>query len=133
MSENTNSGVGNIGWFDITTANAENLKDFYSKVVGWEAETFSMGDYDDFVMVLPGTDTPVAGICHSRGSNKDLPKGWIIYITVKDIDYSIANVISLGGKQITPIKKQGEIGRYCVVEDPAGGVLALYQAENGNK
>ena len=28
----------------------------------------------------------MTGICHARGSNAELPAGWLIYITVADVD-----------------------------------------------
>lgn len=126
MSDNNNL-VGTIGWFDITVNNAANLTKFYNKVVGWEIQPFSMGDYDDFIMTQPGTGTPIAGICHATGANSGLPNSWILYITVADLEKSITQVLLNGGIVITDVRRHDDIGIYAVIQDSEGGVVALYQ------
>ncbi len=119
--------AGKIGWVDMTVADAEGIRDFYASVTGLVPEPVSMGDYDDFNMTHSGSGTPVAGICHAKGSNADLPGGWLVYFTVADIDSSIAAVEAGGGKvTVEPRSLAG--GRFAVIEDPAGGVAALYEA-----
>jgi len=65
--------TGVIFWRDLTVPNAEQVRDFYSQVVGWRAEPLEIGDYADFIMTAPGADQPTAGLCHARGVNADLP------------------------------------------------------------
>ncbi|MBT8087675.1 MAG: VOC family protein [Gammaproteobacteria bacterium] len=118
--------VGRVGWIDITVDDASGMRDFYSKVVGWSAESVSMGDYDDFSMAMPATGEAVTGICHARGSNADLPSGWLIYIVVADLDASIAACTEKGGRiMVEPRSLAG--GRFCVIEDPSGASAALFQ------
>ena len=71
---------GTIAWTDLTVPDAESLRDFYAKVVGWRFEPVPMGEYHDFNMIPPNGDGPAAGICHARGANADLPPVWMIYI-----------------------------------------------------
>jgi len=119
--------AGAIGWIDITVDDAEELRDFYSKVVGWKPEDVSMGDYADFNMTMPGTGIPAAGICHARGGNAELPRQWLIYIVVRDADSSAAICTANGGKVLVGPREMGG-GRFAVIEDPSGAVAALYQA-----
>lgn len=121
------SEVGKIGWVDISVDDAAGLRDFYRKVVGWKSEDASMGDYSDYSMAMPGTGDVVSGICHARGGNADLKGGWLIYITVADVQASAAACTANGGKvQVTPRSLAG--GQFCVIEDPSGATAALYQA-----
>jgi predicted enzyme related to lactoylglutathione lyase len=91
-----------------------------------------MGDYQDFCMhPAPGAD-PVAGICHARGENAALPPQWIIYITVDDLDESVRRCCELGGKVRVPMRSSGGAGRFCVIEDPAGAVAALFEPSTQN-
>ena len=118
--------TGKISWIDITVDDAEGLRDFYAKVVGWEPEGLSMGEYSDFNMKMPGSGVPAAGICHALGSNADLPPQWLIYIVVRDLAQSVAACSDNGGKIVVqPRPLSG--GSFCVIEDPAGAVAALYQ------
>lgn len=118
--------IGTITWFDLTVPNAEEVRDFYKKVVGWKASPVSMGDYDDYTMSSPESDNAVAGVCHARGGNAGLPPQWLIYITVENVDESAERCVELGGKIISDPKDMGEYGRYCVIQDPAGAVVALF-------
>ena len=125
MSEK--ASVGSIMWTDLTVENAERIRDFYSAVVGWTASGVDMGGYDDFNMNDPETGTPVAGVCHARGGNADLPPVWLIYVNVEDIEKSIASCVELGGQVISGPKGMGGQGKYCVIRDPAGAALALFE------
>ncbi len=126
MSENRNV-VGSITWTDLTVENAEEVKNFYREVVGWKTEAVSMGSYSDFNMNMPTDGTAVAGICHARGGNADLPPQWLIYITVENVEKSAARCVELGGKVIAGPKGMTGSDRYCVIQDPSGAVAALYE------
>jgi predicted enzyme related to lactoylglutathione lyase len=71
---------------------------------------------------------PVAGICHARGHNAGLPPVWLIYITVDDLDQAVRRCEELHGKVLRPATGAGPSGRFCVIEDPAGAVCALFEA-----
>lgn len=118
--------VGTIGWFDLTVPDAAKARDFYKSVVGWTTSDVNMGDYTDYSMHPPGGD-PVAGVCHARGPNADLPAIWLMYITVADLEKSVANCQANGGSAITPIRDMGSYGRMVVIRDPAGAMCALIQ------
>jgi uncharacterized protein len=118
--------VGSITWTDLTVENAERISDFYGAVVGWTASGVDMGGYGDFTMNDPETGTPVAGVCHAREGNADLPPVWLIYVNVEDIERSVMRCIELGGQVISGPKGMGGQGRYCVIRDPAGAALALF-------
>jgi predicted enzyme related to lactoylglutathione lyase len=127
MSNKEKTEVGSITWFDLTVQNAEVVKDFYSKVVGWKAAPVSMKGYNDFNMNSPESKQTRAGICHQRGANAHLPSQWLIYITVKSADESARLCSENGGRILVGPKEMSGYGRYCVIEDPAGAVCALFE------
>ncbi|MBU0561333.1 MAG: VOC family protein [Bacteroidetes bacterium] len=127
MSENTKPSVGTIGWIDLTVENADEVRDFYSKIIGWKTSPISMGDYSDYTMITPDTNIPVSGVCHAKGTNAGLPAKWLIYINVADINESIIQCEKLGGKILTAPKDYSGMGKYCVIEDTAGAVCALFE------
>ncbi|MBS3944504.1 MAG: VOC family protein [Melioribacter sp.] len=122
-----NKDIGSIGWVDLTTNNAEELKKFYSEVAGWKYENVPMGDYNDFNMLSPSTGAPVAGICNKRGGNSEIPSQWMIYILVDEIEEKIKRCKDLGGKVLLDIKDVDGYGKYCVIQDPANAVCALFE------
>jgi len=116
---------GDIVWTDLTVENATEIRDFYTKVTGWQQEPLSMagGAYEDYV-IKTTEGTPVAGICHARGSNAALPAQWLVYVAVEDVNQSAQTCTEMGGKIIDGPRKMGEKD-FCVIQDPAGAVLAL--------
>ncbi|TPH13386.1 VOC family protein [Litorilituus lipolyticus] len=121
------TNIGAIEWCDLTVNNAENIKDFYSDVVGWQSKAESMGEYDDYNIILPESGDTVAGICHARGSNSNLPAQWLMYVNVEDVKASANKCIALGGEVLDgPRTMCGK--QFCVIKDPAGAVLALVSA-----
>ena len=117
--------VGTIGWMDLTVPDAERMKDFYKSVVGWSSSEVGMGDYNDYCVHPDANSDPVAGLCHARGPNTGLPAAWLIYISVADLDASLATCKQLGGEVVTPVRDMGSYGRMAVIRDPAGAVCAL--------
>jgi predicted enzyme related to lactoylglutathione lyase len=126
MKEEEKLETGSIIWADLTIPDAKEVTTFYSSVIGWKSEPVSMGDYNDFSMNSPETGRTMAGICHARGGNADLPPQWLIYFTVKDVDKSAELCEKNGGKIIAGPRNMGKFGRYCVIQDPAGAVAALF-------
>ncbi|HSD64847.1 MAG TPA: VOC family protein [Ignavibacteriaceae bacterium] len=118
--------TGAVIWTDLTVPNAEEVKDFYSAVIGWKSEPVKMGDYNDYSMNSPETGRTIAGVCHSKGINADLPHQWLIYFTVKDVDKSVETCLRNGGEIIAGPRNMGRYGKYCVIKDPAGAVAALF-------
>lgn len=118
---------GTIAWIDLTVPDAGEVRQFYETVTGWTSSGVDMGGYSDFNMTPPASDRPVAGVCHARGSNADLPAQWLIYVIVADLDASLRRTADLGGAVVAGPKNMGGQGRYAVIRDPAGAVAALWQ------
>ena len=124
MNEKTKPPIGSILWHDLTVPDATAIKDFYCDVVGWQADPLDLGEYHDFNIKTPAEGEVITGICHARGSNANLPPQWLIYIQVEDADASAQRCLSLGGKVLDGPRQMGDY-RFCVIQDPAGAVLAL--------
>jgi predicted enzyme related to lactoylglutathione lyase len=119
---------GTILWHDLAVPDAGIVSDFYQKVIGWEKSGLSMGDYDDYVMQVPDGDsqTGTTGVCHAKGTNSYIPPYWMIYVAVENLDKSLEQCTENGGKVVGEKKKMGE-DRYCLIQDPAGAYLMLYE------
>jgi predicted enzyme related to lactoylglutathione lyase len=122
MSE---SEIGKITWQDLTVPNADAIRDFYSAVVGWTAEAVDMGGYSDYSMMAPDGSCG-GGICNARGANAEIPPQWLVYITVQSVAKSVEKCIEMGGKVLSGPRDLGN-DTFCVIQDPAGAVCALYQ------
>ena len=116
--------VGRIEWMDLTVDDASRLRDFYCSVVGWSSSEVSMGSYADFNINLPNSNDTVAGICHARGNNANLPSQWLIYVRVASVKDSTSECERRGGKVLDGPRRMGG-SNFCVIQDPAGAVMAL--------
>lgn len=118
------SNIGRVEWLDLTVNDATSVRNFYKSVVGWTSSDVPMGNYEDFNMNAPGTQDTVAGICHARGINNNLPTQWLVYVRVASVADSAALCTKLGGKVLDGPKRMG--GQFfCTIQDPVGAVMAL--------
>jgi len=122
----TGAVPGHIGWVDLTVPDADGVRDFYTAVTGWKVENVAMGGYSDYCMTARD-GAQVAGVCHRRGPNENLPAVWLVYIVVDDLEASMAACRAKGGKVLDGPRSMGGTSRICVIQDPAGAVAALYQ------
>jgi len=115
--------TGTIVWHDLTIDNAGEVRDFYSKVVGWKPEPVDMGGYSDYNM-LDTNGQSTAGVCFRSGPNSNLPPQWLIYVAVADVQKSADAAVQSGGRVVEGPRKMGGQD-FCVVQDPAGAYTAL--------
>lgn len=116
--------LGRVEWLDLTVHDGRRLRDFYSAVVGWKGEDVDMGMYSDYNMNLPESGETIAGICHARGPNSNLPAQWLVYVRVASVHEAAETCSQKGGKVLDGPKRMGS-SDICVIQDPAGAVMAL--------
>ena len=126
MSGREKPEIGAVGWFDLTVPDADGVREFYERVVGWTSRGHDMGDYEDYEMSTPD-GRRVAGVCHARGVNAEVPPRWMLYVNVADLDESLKQCEALGGAKVGEIRDMGSYGRLCYVRDPSGAAIALIQ------
>ncbi len=124
LAEQKPSNIGGIEWMDLTVDDASGVQKFYTSVVGWSSSEVDMGNYSDFNIKLPGTQDTIAGVCHARGGNANLPSQWLIYVRVESVADSAVQCKQLGGKVLDGPRRMGG-SNFCVIQDPAGAVMAL--------
>lgn len=119
----TDVGLGRVAWFDITTTNLAESKNFYGKLFGW---TF---------LPVQGTDQAVeivvggTGIGTLRGADgKMSPFNGVAYIQVNELETSCAKAKELGGTVVPgfPFNLPDGTGAIALVLDPSGHPIGLY-------
>ena len=124
VAEKKPSNIGKIQWMDLTVPDAGQLQKFYTSVVGWSSNDVDMGSYSDFNLNLPGTEDTIAGVCHSRSNNDNIPSQWLIYVRVESVADSAERCKKMGGEVLDGPRRMGG-SNFCVIKDPAGAVMAL--------
>lgn len=119
-----NERLGCISWLSLTVPDALSSRDFYQRVVGWNAKSTekggSEGDVAKFEMQIDNK-TAAAEISQSCSEQNNIPSVWLIHLPVDDLLESLRRVSEGGGEVVTEFPD----AEYAVVRDPVGVYLAL--------
>jgi predicted enzyme related to lactoylglutathione lyase len=120
--------LGNFVWYELLTEDCNAAKNFYSQVIGWEAQDAGMTDHA-YIIVSAGQ--------YRIGGLMDIPADaralgvkpcWTGYIGVDDVGAYTQRVQDAGGKLLRPEQEIPGVGRFAVVADLHGAVFILFSA-----
>lgn len=116
-------GSGRIAWFDITTTNLPQSKDFYGKLFDWQ---FTPVQGTDLAAEIVAGGTPIGTLRVADG--KITPFNGVVYVQVTDLQASCKKAKELGGTipEGFPFNLPDGIGAIALVLDPAGHPIGLY-------
>lgn len=116
-------GPGRIAWFDITTTNLPQSKEFYGKLLGWQ---FTPVQGTDQAAEIVAGGTPIGTLRVAEG--KITPFNGVVYVQVTDLPASCKKAKELGGTipDGFPFNLPDGIGAIAVILDPAGHPIGLY-------
>ena len=64
------------------------------------------------------------GLMQIPATAEGCPPHWGIYVTVDDVDTTAEQAVSLGGRLLVAPQDIPKVGRFCVIQDPQGAVIA---------
>jgi len=116
-------GNGRVAWFDITTTNLPQSKDFYAKLFGWN---FTSLKGTDRALEIVSDGRPIGTLRVADG--KISPFDGVVYIQVSDLPASCATAKDLGGTIPPgfPFNLSDDKGAIAVVADPSGHPVGMY-------
>lgn len=121
MPEITKAPAGTFCWVESTSKDPEAAKKFYGSIVDWS--------FDDSPLPggMPYSRAMIGGRSVCGFFKMDVPTPfWLSYIMVDDADASAKKAEQLGARTVRPVMDAGP-GRMAVLEDPTGGVFAIWQ------
>ena len=117
---------GAFSWSELMTNDPRAAGDFYSKLFGWKIETADMGT-GPYHLIKIG-DVSIGGIMGKPpGTPADMPPMWGSYVTVSNLDETVAAVKRLGGGVLMEPMEVKTVGRMAVIRDPQGAPLSVIQ------
>ena len=116
-------GNGRVAWFDITTSNLAQSKEFYGKLFDW---TFTPVQGTDLAAEIVAGGTHIGTIRVAEGQISAF--NGVVYVQVADIQASCKKGKELGGTVPPgfPFNLPGGIGAICLVVDPSGHPMGMY-------
>src|SRR3954468_12731580 len=125
-SEMTKPKTGEVSWNELVTRDTKGAADFYGKLFGWQSTPFKPQGADPGaqpynLFKLDPNSMGVGGMM--QVPHPEMPSQWIPYVSVDDIEASMAQATKLGAKTCVPVMSIGEIGRIAIIQDPQGATI----------
>lgn len=121
----TTPTVGTPCWVELGSSDPAAAKAFYAELFGWRAEVDPNPEAGGYTMMLLG-DRPAAGLTALYAPGQ--PTAWTVSFATADADASVALATAAGGTVLMEPMEVLDIGRFAIVEDPAGAAFSLWQA-----
>ena len=116
---------GRFIWYELMTPDVPAAKGFYGEVVGWTAQDVPMPGM--IYTLLNANGAGVAGAMALTAEHKaqGIPPNWTGYVSVDDCDAAAAKAKSLGGSMMREAMDIPGVGRFAIIADPHGAVIAI--------
>jgi predicted enzyme related to lactoylglutathione lyase len=116
-------GPGRIAWFDITTTNLPQSKEFYGKLFNWQ---FTPVQGTDLAAEIVSGGTAIGSLRVAEG--KISAFNGVVYVQVADIQASCKKAKELGGTVVPgfPFNLPDGTGAIALVVDPSAHPVGLY-------
>ncbi|MDE2973299.1 MAG: VOC family protein [Gemmatimonadota bacterium] len=116
--------LGRFSWHELMTPDPDSARDFYSAITGWSTGTWDAGG-KPYEMWMNG-DMPVGGLMDLPAP--EVPPCWLAYVSTPGLDGTLAKVRDRGGSVLKEMAVP-QVGRFAVLADPQGGVIAAIEPE----
>lgn len=120
---------GRFVWYDLLTTDPKSATNFYTKLIGWSTTQWEGGAFP-YTMWTNGEDT-IGGIMELPDEVKaaGAPPHWLAYVAVLDVDATVKQATQLGAKVLKEATDIPTVGRFAVLADPQGAVIAIFTPE----
>ena len=122
MPKNMNA----VGWFEIPVTDLERAIKFYESVFGVKLSRNEMGPLKMAWFTWTEDAMGAAGSLVKADGYTPSHAGTLVYMTVDDIDKTLAKINATGGKTILPRTAIGEYGFIAHFQDSEGNRVALH-------
>jgi predicted enzyme related to lactoylglutathione lyase len=117
-------GLGTFCWNELLTQNPKEGVALHTEVFGYGTEEKDMGPMGTYTIFKRG-DVQTAGAM--KAMDPRAPSMWLAYVAVDDVDKSLERAKKLGAKDIVGASDIPAIGRFAVISDLDGAVVALFK------
>ncbi|HEY2446470.1 MAG TPA: VOC family protein [Rhizomicrobium sp.] len=121
---------GRFIWYELMTPDVAAAKRFYGEVVGWAAKDMPMSpDFTYTLFNANGADVAGAMALTAEHKGQGIPPNWTGYVCVHDCDAAAATAKALGGSVMREPMDIPGVGRFAIIADPHGAVIAIMKPE----
>lgn len=113
---------GSFYWNELATSDDLGAMAFYEKVAGFTYSAMDMGPFGTYRIAKAG-GADRGGMMKSP--DPKAPSMWLPYVRVEDCDGATARAKKLGAKVIAEPSDVPNVGRFSILEDPSGALIAI--------
>jgi predicted enzyme related to lactoylglutathione lyase len=116
--------IGSPCWVDLMSSDTARSREFYSQLLGWQAEepNEAFGGYFNFTL----NGKREAG-CMASQPGQGPSDVWSVYLAVEDAAKTVEVAVANGATVIAPAMQVGDLGAMAVVADPTGAAIGMWQ------
>ena len=120
--------TGNFVWCDLSSFRVARAKDFYSHLFGWTYHAATQPDGSPYyVAAAPFRDAAAIFEMPANFQQMGLPRFWMSYIAVDDIQAAVDRAKRLGGiVEVGPVAFDDDAS-IALIRDPLGAGFTIYQ------
>ena len=119
------SDIGAFIWYELWCTDTARAKDFYAAVVGWTLDDPGNG----YVHIQAPDGEFIGGLMPIRPEMQGARPAWLAYISVDDVDRSVAAITGAGGAVRMPATEMENVGRFALVTDPQGAAFYVMKPQ----
>jgi predicted enzyme related to lactoylglutathione lyase len=121
---------GAFSWSELMTDDPAKAAEFYARLFGWTIEVMEMPGMTYRVAKVGGAGgESIAGLMACPDPSSKMPPNWSCYVTVDNVDQTIAQWTELGGSVLMPPMDVPTVGRMACLKDPQGAVINVITYE----
>jgi hypothetical protein len=109
-------------WNELWTQDDQKALAFYEQAFGYTHDSMDMGAQGTYYLLKSGGKQR-AGLM--KAPEAHIPPMWTPYVMVAECDATLARAKKLGARELVPATDIPGIGRFAVVADPQGAVVAF--------
>jgi predicted enzyme related to lactoylglutathione lyase len=117
---------GAFCWADLSTPDVERVRDFYSKLFGWELVAGEK-DPSGYLHIKNGEQF-IGGVPPASHRDPNAPPHWLLYFATSNCDNSVNKAKQNGAKVFYGPVSMENVGRFAVLADPQGAVFSVFQS-----
>ena len=116
---------GAFSWSELITSDPAAAAAFYGKLFGWTVKEMGpeMGGY----RVANIGEAGIGGMMATPPEAAGMPPRWGVYVTVSNVDESLAQAQGQGATVCMPPMDVPGVGRMAAFNDPQGATISIIQ------
>jgi uncharacterized protein len=117
---------GALVWSELTTRDPKRAEAFYTAMFGWQPK-HTMAGVHEYTEFSVGGEPTIGMMEMPKEMPAQMPSYWMPYFGVHDLDAALATATSHGAKVMVGPAPVPGMGRFVILSDPQGAMVALFQ------